>query len=296
VKESRDLARLRVWAASRRAEIHEAGRLVNPQAGTPAPHHFRKRNSFAEVPITARGFASCPNTGIECVCQSVTGPTRLGGFTFMTSNAAKVLAAVCVLLVIFLAVIKRGDNQQHAQDTRSIAEFSNTLNAAQAVITNRDFTILTLSNRLGECESASTSISNKLTAAIAAGEEKITGLTQKISDLSAENQERTKHIANLTNEIAALNNKLAEKAAMLTRTNEDLAQLQKEYRLLDNRLRRDIAERIVVERRLNNPQELKAQLVYLKTNPPAAVTADEILLGLDVEVKSNGTYHVLAPD
>lgn len=214
----------------------------------------------------------------------------------MTSNAAKVLAAVCVLLVIFLAVIKRGDNQQHAQDTRSIAEFSNTLNAAQAVITNRDFTILTLSNRLGECESASTSISNKLTAAIAAGEEKITGLTQKISDLSAENQERTKHIANLTNEIAALNNKLAEKAAMLTRTNEDLAQLQKEYRLLDNRLRRDIAERIVVERRLNNPQELKAQLVYLKTNPPAAVTADEILLGLDVEVKSNGTYHVLAPD
>lgn len=172
----------------------------------------------------------------------------------MTSNAAKVLAAVCVLLAILLAVIKRGDNQQHAQDTRSITEFSNTLNAAQAVITNRNFTILTLSNRLGECESASAALSNKLTAAIAAGEEKIAGLTQKISDLSAENQEHTKHIANLTNEIAALTNILAEKAAMLTRTDEDLAQLQKDYRLLDNRLRRDIAERIVVERRLVEAQ------------------------------------------
>jgi hypothetical protein len=79
----------------------------------------------------------------------------------------------------------------------------------------------------------------------------------------------------------------------MTGSNLDLA--NKNYALLENRLRRDVAARVVVERKFNNPSELRAQLEYLKQHPAEEVSADSIYAGLDVEVVSNA-FHVISPN
>ena len=78
-------------------------------------------------------------------------------------------------------------------------------------------------------------------------------------------------------------------------TTSNLNQVNKDYALLENRLRRDVAARVVVERKFNNPSELQTQLQYLKEHPAAEVSADSIYAGLDVEVQSNA-FHVIAPN
>jgi hypothetical protein len=92
----------------------------------------------------------------------------------------------------------------------------------------------------------------------------------------------------LTNQLAGLARQMA-----LTQTN--LVQANKDHALLENRLRRDVAERMVVERKFNNPLELQAQIQNLKTNPAVVISAESIYAGLDVEVKSNAV-HVISPD
>jgi hypothetical protein len=72
--------------------------------------------------------------------------------------------------------------------------------------------------------------------------------------------------------------------------------VHKDYALLENRLRQDVAERSIVERKFNNAVELKAQMQKLEKNPTKLVTSGQIYGGLDVEVSSNGTYHVLSKD
>ena len=57
-----------------------------------------------------------------------------------------------------------------------------------------------------------------------------------------------------------------------------------------------MAERVVVERKFYNLAELQAQMQKLKRHPAEEISAGSIYAGLDVEVKSNGTVHVIAPE
>jgi hypothetical protein len=50
-----------------------------------------------------------------------------------------------------------------------------------------------------------------------------------------------------------------------------------------------------VERKLNNPSELQAQVQKLKQHPAEVISAEGILAGLDVEVTSN-KFHVISPN
>ena len=100
----------------------------------------------------------------------------------------------------------------------------------------------------------------------------------------------------LTNQFAGFTNQIALIEASLAQTNKDLVQACKDYALLENRFRIDVAERTVVERKFNNPPELQAQLKKLKRNPAGVVSAESIYAGLNVEVKSNGWCHVITPN
>jgi len=202
-----------------------------------------------------------------------------------------VLAIACSALVISLIVIKRGDNAQHDSDTGAIADFSNQLDSAQIQIAFCNGTMLTLSNRLDQSQSASSTFSNQLTEAesnLVLATDQITNLTQQVAAVESENQTNGQRIMDLTNQMAGLTGQIALTVASLGQANTN-------YFLLENRLRRDVAERTVVERRFNNPSELQAQLQYLKKHPAGEVSADGILAGLDVEVKSN-VFHVIAPN
>jgi chromosome segregation ATPase len=148
-----------------------------------------------------------------------------------------------------------------------------------------------ISNRLDESRSASLTFSNQLMEAqstIALDTEQITRLNGQVAAAESGNQTLGQQVMDLTNQLAGLARQMG-----LTQTN--LAQANKDHALLENRLRRDVAERIVVERKFNNPLELQAQIQNLKTNPAVVISAESIYAGLDVEVKSNAV-HVISPD
>ena len=210
----------------------------------------------------------------------------------MKQFLSTVLALVCIVLVISLIVMKRGDNAQHENDAGAIAGFSNRLDSAQAQITVCNGMILVYSNRLDESQSASLTFSNHLIEAESAmvlSTEQITNLTRQVAEVESENQTLGRQVMDLTNRVAGLTSQIASNEASLNQANKD-------YALLENRLRRDVAERVVVERKFNNLSELQAQMQKLKKNPAEAISAESIYAGLDVEVKSNGTLHVISPN
>ena len=203
-----------------------------------------------------------------------------------------VLALACTALVVSLVVIKRGDNAQHENDAGAIAGYSNQLTSAQTQIAAGNGTILTFSNSLDESRSVSLTFSNRLIEAESAMvlcTEQITNLNRQVAEVESENQTLDRRVMDLTSQMAGLTMQIASNEAGLNQANID-------YALLENRLRRDVAERVVVERKFNNPSELQAQMQKLKKNPADVISAGSIYAGLDVEVKSNGTLHVISRD
>jgi septal ring factor EnvC (AmiA/AmiB activator) len=238
--------------------------------------------------------------------QQMPLPTGGGFFNLCGNKICRMklflpVAAVAVIIVLAAALVlaKRSDTAQLDTANGSIADFSNHLDTAQLKLAAREGTILTLSNSLTECASAALTFSNQLAAAqstndLQAGQ--ITGLNQRLADAAAEKQVLDKNIANLGNQMAALSNRLAQTEASLTLTNQALVQAGKDYALLKDRFLRDVAARTIVERRFNNLIEVQAQEEKLKKAGAPWVTQQSIYAGLDVEVKSNGVVHVLAPE
>ncbi|HEY2328376.1 MAG TPA: hypothetical protein VGI63_01010 [Verrucomicrobiae bacterium] len=205
------------------------------------------------------------------------------------------LALVCVGLAVALFLTKRGDDAQHDSDTASITEFSNTLAAAQSQVVSCNGAILVLSNSLDQSQSAALAVSNELAgaqSAIASGQEQITNLDRQVAAAKSENQALNQSLTDLTSQTTAQITSLTNQVVL---AKAELNQTRKDYALLENRLRRDVAERMVVERKFSNSLELQKRLQYLKTNPAVVISEQSIYAGLDVEVKSNAV-HVIAPD
>ena len=205
------------------------------------------------------------------------------------------LFLTCIVLVLSLFLMKRGDEAQQATDTGTITEFSNQLTSAQLQIATREGILIAMSNRLDECRSAVATFSNQLTEAQSAMDavaEQTTNLNHRVAELASQNQTLQ---ATLDRRITELTNKVAGLTQQLTLTQTNLNQSYKNYALLENRLRRDVAERLVAERKFNNPSELRAQIENLQWSPAQEVSAEHIYAGLDIEVKSN-SFHVIAPN
>jgi len=198
-----------------------------------------------------------------------------------------VLALACAALVISIVVIKQGDNAQHETDAGAMADFSNRLDSAQIQIAFCKGTMLTLSNRLDDSQSASLTFSNQLVEAesnTVLDAQQITNLNQQVAEAESENQTLVRSVMDLTNQMAGL----------ARQSGASLDQANKNYALLEERLRQDVAERVVVERKFNNPSELQTQMQYLKQHPADVISAGSIYAGLDVEVSSNA-FHVISP-
>jgi len=217
----------------------------------------------------------------------------------MKSYLSLALVIVSVLLAVALATTKHTDNAQIETDAGAIVDFSNRLDSAQTQIAARDGSLVTLSNTLTECGAAALTLSNRLTEAqstLALQTEQITSLNRQVVATTSENQTMGRSIVDLTNQVAALTGRIADTEDSLSRTNADLVQLHNDYALLENRLRRDVAERVVGERKFNNLIEVQAQLKKLMKYPTPWVTPQSVYVDLDVEVKSNGAVHVISPE
>jgi chromosome segregation ATPase len=207
------------------------------------------------------------------------------------------LALVCLVLIISIFVVKRSDNAQHETDDGTIASFSNQLAAAHLQIAFCKGTMFTLSNRLDEGQSASLTLSNHLTKAessLALAAEQITNLNQQVAEVQSANQTLSRQVMDLTNQVAGFSKQLTLAGANLTRTNEALVEADKNYALLENRLRQDVAARVVMERKFNNLSALQTQMQKLADNPSRTISDQSIYADLDVEVDSNGTFHVVS--
>lgn len=202
------------------------------------------------------------------------------------------LGVVCIVLAVTLVKTKKDDTARHDTDAATITEYSNQLNSAVSTINLRNGTILTLSNSLQSCQSASLALSNDLTEARSAVQTQsgqITNLNQQLAGVTAEKQALDQQRTVLAGQMAALTNKLSQ-------TEATLAQANKDYELLENRFRVDVGERLVIQRKFYNPDALQAQMEKLKSYQGSLdVTADQIYAGLDVEVKSN-SFHVISPN
>jgi len=214
----------------------------------------------------------------------------------MKHLSAVILGLVCLGLVVSLFVSKRNDNAQHEKDDEAIIGASNLLSSAQAEVAACKGKMNTLSNRLETCQSASLTFSNELIEAKSAYATAKEELNRQISDLNgritqseSEKQASSQHIADMANQIAELTNQIASAQASLLQANKD-------YALLENRFRRDVAERVIAERKFNNRTELKARLEYLQWNPASEISEDRIREGLNVVVGRSNLCYVIAPE
>ena len=210
-----------------------------------------------------------------------------------------ILGLLCVGLAVFLFVSKRNYDAQHEKDAEAITSASNLLSSSQAEVATFKGQVITLSKRIETCQSTSLTYSNEwveaqsaLATAKEGLERQITDLNQQITrqstQLETEKQASSQRIADLTHQLAELTNQIASVQASLLQANKD-------YVLLENRFRRDVAERVIAERRFINRTELKAQMEYLQRNPSKEISEDRIREGLNVVVKSNLCY-VIAPE
>jgi chromosome segregation ATPase len=214
-----------------------------------------------------------------------------------------ILGLVCLALVVSLFVSKQKNDAQHQQDAGAIISASNLLSSCQTEVAGFKERALTLSNSLETCQSTSLTLSNQLIeakSAFATAKERldrqITEFNRQVTDLNrqtaqweTEKQASSERIADLTRQLAELTNQIASARASLFEANKD-------YALLDNRFRRDVAERVIVERKLNNRAELKAQLEYLLWNPSKEISEDRIREGLNVVVGKSNLCYVIAPE
>jgi len=213
-----------------------------------------------------------------------------------------ILGIAAAALAVALFLTRQSDNALLDTANTSINDFSNRLDSAQTQLSERNGSLLIVSNNLVESQSAVLTFSNQLMdakSAVAAGAEQITNLTRQaaqLADVQALNKTLNRNIMNLTNALAEYAQQLASTKSSLADTNLVLAQAYKDFSLLENRFRIDVAERTVLERKLRSVTELQAQIDKLKKTPAAPVTEATIYAGLDVEVRSNGTVHVITPN
>lgn len=209
------------------------------------------------------------------------------------------LGLLCLGLAVSLFVSKQNNDAQHEKDAEAITSTSNLLSSCQTELAAFKGEVLTLSNRLETCQSTSLTFSNELLEAKSVLATTKEGLDRQITDLNrqitrqgtqfeTEKQASSQRIAEMTNRLAEFTNQIASARASLLQANKD-------YVLLENRFRRDVAERVIVERKFNNRTELQAQLEYLQWNLSKEISEDRIREGLNVVVRSNLCY-VIAPE
>jgi len=211
-----------------------------------------------------------------------------------------VLGLVSLGLAISSLVSNQRHNAQHETDAQAILSASNLLSKCQTELATSKERSLTLSNQIETCQSTSLSLSNELVQAKSAFAEVKQGLDRQLTDLNrqlekqttqseAEKRASSHRLADLTNQITALTNQVALTRASLARANHD-------YELLEDRFRRDVAQRLIAERRFNNRAELKAQLDFLLWNPIMEISEDRIREGLDLVVGQSNRWYVVAPE
>jgi len=270
------------------------------------PKEYAAPKTQADIPIKnlakAKRFFHAVYANLAARSQAGAADAEAGKHKknyHMKSILLVLLGIVILALAYALYTTKQGDTAQHHTDSASILDLSNDLDSVQAQVAASSVTINTLSNNLVESQSTSLSLSNQLAdsqSTLSHNAEQIASLNTKVTEMETTNEAVNQHATELAGQVTTLTQQLSMIQTNLTDTNKALAQADTDYFLLENRFRAAVAERVVFQRKFYNPLELQEQLERLKMDPTGEVTADMIYAGLDVEVRSNGTFHVMEPN
>lgn len=234
-----------------------------------------------------------------------------------------ILLIACAGLAVALIVARNAERASEITKTNTILDFSNQLTTARDQITSLSQVNLVLTNDLATSHKESEALSNqlsdvKLTAA--QEQQQLVDLTNQLVELEQRNQELDQHAAELTNQLAQLNDQISA-------TELKLSQAQTNNVYLESELKKQVAERTVLEQKFNDLSQMRAQVRKLRDdaliatrlkwikegtdpsqqmrgaqalmqhNPPPAVAAAQQAPSsdLNVEVESGGAIRVLPP-
>ncbi len=217
----------------------------------------------------------------------------------MKPYVSVIFAVACIVLAIGLFFTKQSATSQREADTVVINDYSNRLDMATMQIVGRDGALLNLSNRLEQTLVDTVSLSNQLSAAassLARHSDLFTNLTAELTGLKADKVTLEHSVTDLKDQLDGVKQQFSASQASLKETNNALIDTRKQNALISDRLRQDVAERLLAERKFANPAELQSQIKKLQTNPTKEISLQSIYAGLDVEVRSNGTFRVLSAD
>jgi peptidoglycan hydrolase CwlO-like protein len=178
-----------------------------------------------------------------------------------------ILAVACGGMMVSFFAMKKLAEERSEKDTDAILDFSNQWVTARASLDELGQVNLQLANDLAASRQGIQVFSNQFTEAAGAlavtraslknAREQITGLNQRITGLTTQNQVLDQRAAALSGAISTLNSQIAE-------TRQRLIDSETNDTFLEKELQRQTAARIELEGKFNNLTTLRAQVNKLK--------------------------------
>jgi chromosome segregation ATPase len=181
-----------------------------------------------------------------------------------------ILVVACIGLAAALIVIRNQEQEARTHNVHVVLDLSNSLTVAQNQVTNLNQVNLALSNNLSASQETSSTLSNQLTDAqaeltetksvLVKTELQVTNLNDEVAVLDARRKDLERRTAELDRQRITLDKQIAL-------TEVTLSQSRTNNLSLETELKKQVADRSVLERRFNDLSEVRAQLRKLKDNP-----------------------------
>ena len=187
-----------------------------------------------------------------------------------------ILVVVCLGMVVALVAEKKHADTEQKKDSDTILDFSNQLATANINLDGLRQVNLILTNDIVAAQQTLTVLSNQYVATSASLSNTTAALKtaqDQIADLEAQNQALDQQVVNMTNTIGNLSAQIAE-------TQMKLVESETNNAFLEDELKRQVAERVDLERKFNNLTQVRAQVRKLR---------DDLLIARRLQWMRDGT-------
>jgi chromosome segregation ATPase len=193
-------------------------------------------------------------------------------------------------MVVAVVVEKNRADKQQKKDAYTISDFSNQLATANINLDGLRQVNLILTNDFVAAQQTLTVLSNQYVAASASLSNTTAALKtaqDQIADLEAQNQALDQQVVNMTNTIVNLSTQIAE-------TQMKLVESETNNVFLENELKRQVAERVDLERKFNDLSQVRTQVRKLRDDLLMARRLQWMRAGTDPNQQRKGAQVLMA--
>jgi DNA repair exonuclease SbcCD ATPase subunit len=195
-----------------------------------------------------------------------------------------ILAAVCVVLVIALVVLKNRANDEQNKAADAIVDLSNQVTAVNITLNDYRQANLMVSNDLAASRQEALTLSNNLVAtsgaltetkaSLQSAQDLLTNLNARVADLEAQNQALDQRAADLTNTITSLN-------SQITFTQMKLVASETNNAFLEDELKRQVAQKMELQHKFDDLNTVRTQVKKLRDDALTARRLEWMRQGID---------------